>query len=93
MATASQVKSGLDAISGIIAKARKDVESAQESTANAVSLLNALPGDYQDLIATINTYGTTNAFEALAKAELAKLTTEFQALVAAGNTIVNTDLG
>jgi hypothetical protein len=92
MATTSQVKSGLDAITEVIKEAHAVIAKAQSNTSIAVADLNALPTDYADVIATINAYGTTDAFEALSKAELAKLTTEFVALVNAGTTIVNTDI-
>lgn len=92
MATSSEVKTGLDAISAVIANARKTVLKAQTDTFGAVDALNSLPSQFADVINTINAYGTADAFEALSKAELAKLTTEFLALVTAGNTIVNTEL-
>jgi hypothetical protein len=92
MATTSQVKSGLDAITEIIKDAHATIAKAQSNTSIAVADLNALPTDYADVLATINGYGTVDAFEALSKAELAKLTTEFMALVTAGTAIVNTDI-
>jgi hypothetical protein len=92
MATTSQVKSGLDAITEVIKEAHAVIAKAQSNTSIAVADLNALPTDYADVLATINAYGTVDAFEALSKAELAKLTTEFMALVTAGTTIVNTDI-
>lgn len=93
MATSSQVKSGLDAVTEIIKEAHATIAKAQSNTALAVADLNAIPTEYADVLATINGYGTTDAFEALSKAELAKLTTEFSALVAAGTAIIGTDIG
>jgi hypothetical protein len=87
MATSSEVKTGLDAIASVISEARNVVLKAQTNTDGAVASLNALPTEYADVIATINAYGTVDAFEALSKAELAKLTTEFNALVNAGGAI------
>jgi hypothetical protein len=87
MATSSEVKTGLDSIASVISEARSVVLKAQTNTDVAVASLNALPGQYSDVIATINAYGTVDAFEALAKAELAKLTAEFIALVNAGGAI------
>ena len=92
MATTSQVKSGLDAITEIIKEAHAVIAKAQSNTEGAVASLNAIPTEYADVLATINNYGTENVFEALSKAELAKLTTEFVSLVNAGNTIIATDL-
>lgn len=92
MATTSQVKSGLDTITEIIKEAHSMIAKAQSNTAVAVANLNDIPGDYADVLSTINSYGTEDAFEALAKAELAKLTDEFVALITAGTAIAETDL-
>lgn len=92
MATPSEVKTGMDAIAARISAARATVQKAQQNTGNAVADLNAIPNEFGDVIATINGYGTSDAFEAQAKAELAKMTAEFVALVAAGTTIVETGL-
>lgn len=93
MATPSEVKTGMDAISARISLARAVVKKAQQNTGNAVTDLNAIPEEFGDVIATINGYGTQDAFEAQAKAELAKLTAEFVALVGAGTAIAGVDLG
>lgn len=87
MATSSQVKSGLDSVAVRIADQRAAVLAAVKNATNAVTALNAIATDYSDMITTINNYGTTDAFEALSKAELAKLTTEFNALKTAASTI------
>lgn len=92
MATSSEVKTGLDNIASVISEARKTILKSQTDSFGAVDALNSLPSQFAGVIATINAYGTTDAFEALAKAELAKLTAEFVALVNAGNTIVNTQV-
>ena len=42
--------------------------------------MNALPTRFADTISTINGYAPSGAFETLAKDELSKLTSEFQAL-------------
>ncbi len=88
MATSSEVKTGLDAISGVISGARATVLKAKVNTNDAIANLGALPTEFADVIATINSYGTVDAFEAVSKAELAKLTNEFIALVTAGNAIL-----
>lgn len=80
MATASQVKTGLDAIAGVIANQRKAMTSAKNVGATASAALAALGTDYADVIATIQGYGTSDAFEALSKAEFAKLLAEYNAL-------------
>jgi hypothetical protein len=80
MATASQVKVGLDAIAGVIAAQRKVMQTVKANAGGASGALAALGTDYADVIATIQGYGTADAFEALSKAEYAKLLAEFNAL-------------
>lgn len=92
MATPSEVKTGMDAISERISNARATIKKAQLNSGSAVTDLNAIPTEFADVLSTINGYGTSDAFEALAKAELAKMTAEFSALVTAGTAIVETDL-
>lgn len=82
MASYSEVKSGLDAISDVIRGARAKALGHKAGAAVTSTELAALPTTYADVIATINGYGTSNASEAVAKADLAKLTTEFTALKA-----------
>jgi hypothetical protein len=77
MATTSEVKTGMDAIAATIANARAVVIKAKANVATAKATLDALPTAYADVLSTINAYGTTDAFEANTKAELAKLTAEF----------------
>jgi hypothetical protein len=87
MATASEVKAGLDDIARFIRDRRATILRVKND-GQAVSIaLAALPTDFADLIASIQAYGTSNAFEANAKAELAKLTTEFTALKAIADAI------
>lgn len=80
MASYSEVKAGLDDVAGIIREQRAVMAKAKSNAALASAALAAVPTTYADLVSTINGYGTANAAEALAKADLAKLTTEFQAL-------------
>lgn len=87
MASTSQVASGLDSVAARIANQRAAALAAVKSAQAVVAALNAIPTDYADLITTINGYGTTDAFEAFSKAELAKLTAEFGALLTAAETI------
>lgn len=80
MATASQVKTGLDAVSAAIVRARERMVTAKATAAEVSDALAALPTAYGGVISTVNGYGDADAFEVQAKAELAKLTAEFQAL-------------
>jgi len=80
MATSSEVKAGLDEIALVIKTARSRLSAAKAQVSSQNSTIDGLPVTYADLIATINAYGTADAFEALSKAELAKLITEFMAL-------------
>ena len=81
-ASYSEVKASLDDVAGIIREQRLITLKAKAAAAASSAVLGDLPTKYADVIATINAYGTTNAAEALAKADLAKLTTEFQTLKA-----------
>lgn len=84
MATASQVKAGLDDIATVIRTERQAMISCKARVTAADNSLAALPTTYADVLAAINGFAvdSTDTFERLAKAELAKLTTEFQALKA-----------
>ena len=82
MATTSEVKAGLDAIADKIAAVRTRFASAKSSIEGGSATLGAIPTDYADVIATINAYTPTGAFETLAQDEKAKLQTEFVALKA-----------
>lgn len=89
-ATTSEVKSAMDAIATVIRDQRTVVNSAKTKAAGAATALNALPGDYAAVIAAVNAYTGADAFETVTKAELARMTTEFTALVSAANSIANT---
>ena len=80
MATTSQIKTQLDRISAVIEQAKVDRANGKAQIARAQSQLAAIPTSYADLIATINAFTPTGAFETLAKDEKAKLQTEFVAL-------------
>lgn len=80
MASYSEVKAGLDEVARIIREQKAVMLKAKSNAGLASAALAGLPTEYADVISTINAYGITNAAEALAKADLAKLTTEFQAL-------------
>lgn len=92
MATASEVSTGLDAIADAIASQRGVVKKAVQNAAAASSALSALPGAYADVIATVQGYAGGNAAEDYAKAQLAALTSEFQALKTTSDGIAATSL-
>ena len=89
MATTSEVKKALDEIASVIAAQEAVITKAQTNAAAASAALAAIPTDFSDVIATINAYSPTGAFETLAKDEKAKLQTEFRALKAKADAIVS----
>jgi hypothetical protein len=91
MATKSQVKSGMQAVSDRIVQNRQRLVSAKAQVTLALNELNAIPADFADLITTIDGYAPTGEFEALAQDEKAALTSEFQALKTKATT-AQTDL-
>lgn len=93
MATTSEVKSGLDDVSNIIREQRDVMKKAKANAAIASAALAALATTYSSIISTINAYGTTDAFEANAKAELAKLVTEYNALKNLADQVAAINLG
>ena len=92
MATSSQVKAGLDDIATAIRAAREQMIGVQGMASSVSANLAGLATDYADVAATIQAYGTTNSFEALAKAEMAKLLAEYTALKGHADTVVALDL-
>lgn len=92
MATFSEVKAGLDEIANVIRDNRAVMMKVKSNAALASTALADLATTYADVVATINSYGTANAAEAAAKAELAKLTTEFNALKAKADQAAALDL-
>lgn len=92
MATSSQVKTGLDAIAQAIAAQRAVMEKTKSNAAGASAVLAALATDFADVVATIQGYGTTNDFEKVAKAELAKLSAEYTALKVHADAVAAVDL-
>lgn len=93
MASPSEVKGGLDVIAAAIAKNRAALASCISAAANVSADLAALPGQFTDLINTVTAYGTDDAFEAVTKAALVKLTDEFIALKANADAIAAVNLG
>ena len=90
MATASEIKSGMDDIAVRIAEQRAVVNKAKSNAQIASDALGAIAADYADVIATIDAFAanSTDYFERLAKAEKAKLQAEFVALKAQADAIV-----
>ena len=81
MATSSDVNAGLDKISTQITTARLKLSAAVTNIKRQETELAAIPSTFSDVRNTINAYTPAGAFETLAQDELAKLTTEFQALL------------
>ncbi len=92
MATSSEVKAGLDEISAMIKASRARLVSSKSMITTQETNLTAIPTRFTDVLGTVNGYGTTDAFEALCKAEVAKMTIEFLALLA-DTSLAVTDLG
>ena len=81
MATISEIKAGLDDIAQTIRTERQAMKSSKARISSGQGNLNLLPTVFADIIADINGFTPTGAFEELAKDELAKLTAEYLALV------------
>ncbi len=82
MATSTQVKAALDEVAGKIINARQNLINSKNVFSVQVGVLSDIVTQYNDVIATIGAYGTSDSWEAYQKAELAKITVEFQALLA-----------
>ena len=90
MATISEVKQGLDEIAASIRAVTKRYADAKVSIQAGSEALGNIPTKYADVIAEINGYTPTGAFETLAKDEKAKLQTEFTALKATIDALIAT---
>lgn len=93
MASYSEVKAGLDDVAGIIREQKAVMLKVKSNAALASTSLADLATTYADVVATINAYGTANAAEAAAKAELAKLVTEYTALKGVADQVAAANLG
>ena len=93
MATSSEVKTGLDDIAKAIRTARQSMLVVKSSGATVSTDLAGLATAYAAVIATINGYSTSDAFESVSKAELAKLTAEFTALKSVADAVAAINLG
>ncbi len=94
MATASEMKAGLDDIATIIRAQRDNMKEVKASASSASVELANIPTRYADVIATIDAIpaGTTDNFERVVKAEKAKLAAEFTALKAKADSVAAVDL-
>lgn len=92
MASPSQVDRALDEIAMKIRDQRMVMTKVKSNAASASTALDSIPGEYEDELQTINGYGDSDAFEALAKAKLAKLTAEFVALKADADAVAAVNL-
>ena len=90
MATTSEVKAGLDDISRSIRDSRNAYAKAKAAIQSAHNQLAAIPTTFADVIAEIDGYDGSDAFEQVAQAEKAKLATEFVALQNEMDALINT---
>ena len=94
MATYSEMKSGLDDISGIIRNEKANMQKAKNAGVSSSAALAAITTDFAEVIATIDAIpaNTTNAAEMLLKAEKAELAAEFTALKTKADALAAVDL-
>lgn len=92
MATASEIKVGMDEIASIVAQQRAVLLKAQQNAGAASTVLADLPTTYADLIATVTGWSNGNAYQNAVKAELAALGTEYNALKSSADEIVAVSL-
>lgn len=92
MATTSEVDVGMDAIALILTEQRQVMIKAKSNAASASAALAAIPTSFADVIATVQAFGTANAYEATIKAKLVKMTAEFNALKTKADGVAALDL-
>ena len=80
MATTTEIDKALDEIALSIDRNRKSFNTALNNISSASNVLSGLPTQYSDVIASINAFGTSDAYEATVKARFAKYVEEFTAL-------------
>lgn len=93
MSTVSEVEVGLDAIAASISQQRQTMIKVKANAANVSDTLSAITTNYADVIATIQGFGDTDAYEAATKAKFNKLTTEFLALKQSADQVAGINLG
>ncbi|MER8567621.1 hypothetical protein NKH85_17095 [Mesorhizobium sp. M0924] len=92
MATTSEVEVGMSAIAARLSEQRQVMLKVKANAGTASTALAAIPNDFADVIATVTAYGTSNAYEGTIKAQLTKMTTEFNALKAKADAVAAVDL-
>lgn len=92
MATTSEIEVGMAAIAARLSDQRQVMIKIKANAGTASAALAAIPTDFADVVATMNAFGTGNAYEAAVKAQLAKMTTEFTALKAKADAVAAVDL-
>jgi hypothetical protein len=80
------------AIAARLSDQRQVMLKVKANAGTASTALAAIPTDFADVIATVNAFGTSNAYEAAVKAQLAKMTSEFNALKAKADAVAAVDL-
>jgi len=88
MATTTEVSKAVRAITDEIDAVRKRFDTAKSSILGGSTALGNVPTKYSDELNTIDGYGTTDAFEAVKKAEKTKLVTEYLALKSEIDTLI-----
>ncbi|RUZ75624.1 hypothetical protein EN943_20170 [Mesorhizobium sp. M7A.F.Ca.US.006.01.1.1] len=92
MATTSEIQVGMAAIAARLSDQRQVMIKVKANAGSASVALAAIPNDFADVIATVTAYGTSNAYEATIKAQLTKMTAEFNALKAKADAVAAVDL-
>ena len=92
MATTSEVEVGMAAIAARLSDQRQVMLKVKANASTASTALAAIPNDFADVIATVTAFGTANAYEAAVKAQVAKMTTEFNALKTKADAVAAVDL-
>ncbi len=94
MATASEMKAGLDDIASIIRSQRDNMKEVKSTASSVSAELAGITTKYADVIATIDAIpaNTTDNFERVVKAEKAKLAAEFTALKTKADTVAAMDM-
>lgn len=87
MAAASLITVHLDMASSDIANARQRLSEAKKSIQAVIAALDGIPTKYADMIASVTGATETDAFTLTCKAQLAALTTEFNALNTQAKTV------
>ncbi|MCR4341692.1 MAG: hypothetical protein NUW01_17590, partial [Gemmatimonadaceae bacterium] len=82
------IEVSLAAVSALIAEQRAVIVSGKAKATAASVALAEIPTKFADVIATVQAFGTGNAYEANVKAKFAKLATEYAALKTSADNIV-----